>query len=73
MAIYLTQRPVSEAFAKNAPSNGVITREITSYPDQEGKLHVASVVQWYDPNFGIRFGVFDSKTGEYLGDTLKEE
>jgi len=70
MAVYLRQCFVDEEFAKKAPAQGVILREVTSYYDQEGKVHVASIVQWYDTNFGIRYGAFDAKTGEYLGDHM---
>lgn len=73
MAHYLRSIYVEDEFAKNAPLHGVIIREDVKLIDQEGVAHTAVVIKWYDPQFGGRYGSFDSKTGEYLGDDLSLE
>lgn len=72
MAFYLRNIQVSEKFAEKAPRYGVIHREESSFKDQDGNLHVAYIVRWYEGDYNAsRIGAFDITTGEYLGEVMK--
>jgi len=76
MGFYLRKCFVDDEFARKAPLGGIIINEVCSFPDMKGIIHVASIVRWLDAASGqcnlLRYGAFDAKTGEYLGEYLGE-
>ena len=72
MPFYLKQIEVSRKFAQAAPRYGVIMREDSSFKDQDGKIHVAAIVRWFEADHHeTRMSAFDTTSGEYLGEVIK--
>ena len=50
------------------PINGIIMREETSFPDQDGRLHVVYIIRSMTKYGEFIYQAFDTTTHEYLGD-----